>query len=119
MYYTAVACMLRNNNNSYINCSEQRAHSRSITLEYACIIIVIAFIIIISMCDSVRQCSTLWQCEWQFVVVRHRIRSDQIANYRGESTVFCENITKGECANYRGESTIFCDNITKGECANR
>ena len=61
--------MLRNNTNSYINCSEQRARSRSVTLKYACIIIVIVIIIIIiiiiSMCDSVRHCSTVRQGEWQ------------------------------------------------------
>ena len=71
--------MLRNNNNSYINCSEQRAHSRSITLSYACIIIVI--VIIISMCDSVQQCSTVRQREWQFVAVRAAVCSQCARQY--------------------------------------
>jgi len=43
---------------------------------YACIIIVI---VIISMCDSVRQCSTVRQGEWQFVAVRTAVCSSALA----------------------------------------
>ena len=51
--------MLRNNN-ACINCSEQQAHSRSVTLKYACIIVIV--IIISSSMNCAKVCGSAALC---------------------------------------------------------
>jgi hypothetical protein len=81
MYYPAVA-------SPRVRCATIRIHiltaaSRELARAqlrfcYACVIIVIV-IIIITMCDSVRHCSTVRQGEWQFVAVRMAVCSSALA----------------------------------------
>jgi len=49
-------------------------HVHTITIR-VCTVSFSIVIVIISMCDSVRQCSTVRQCEWQFVAVRTAVCS--------------------------------------------
>ena len=77
MYYTAVAsprvCCATIRIHVLTAASSELARAR-LRFCYACIIIVI-----ISMCDSVRQCSTVRQGEWQFVAVRTAVCSSALA----------------------------------------
>ena len=79
MYYTAVAsprvCCATILIHVLTAASSELARAR-LRFCYACIIIVI---VIISMCDSVRQCSTVRQCEWQFVAVRTAVCGSALA----------------------------------------
>jgi len=79
MYYTAVA-------SPRVCCATIQIHvltaaslrSRSVTL-LLCLYFFIIVIIIISMCNSVRHCSTVQQGEWQLVAVRTAVCSSALA----------------------------------------